>query len=325
MEKKFTTYDEIDFAEDPSFIRWVQGKDQQATSFWNKWMADHPDKRKTIQAAKTIVKSINIKEQTPREEQIKNLWNKIDAATVEKKQEAIVRPIGRRRWLSLAAAACVGFLAVFYLYKPTTSIQSELGEQIAYQLPDRSKVDLNADSKITFKEKGFNSERTIHLEGEAFFEIEKGTPFTVITPSGTIEVLGTRFNVNTRNNNLVVDCEEGKVRVTTKEDARILTAGLGTQLTEIKTGLKSPYQVQIDKKLGWKNGVFFFDNVALMQVVEELERQYAVTVSIEDDLEGRLGNYSFRKGDLEKALKEILFQVNGKFEVNDRQVVIGAK
>ncbi len=325
MEKKFTTYDEIDFAEDPSFIRWVQGKDQKATSFWKKWVADNPEKSEKIKAAKTLVKSIKIKEHEPEAAQIKNLWNKIDAAIEDEPETAIIRPMGRRRWLSVAAAACIGLLAVFYFYNPTNSINTELGEQFAYQLPDNSTIQLNADSKISFKAKRFANNRTVHLVGEAFFEVEKGTHFQVITPSGNIEVLGTKFNVNTRSGNLVVVCEEGKVRVTAKGDAQILTAGLGTKLTDSKTELEKPYAVKVDRKTGWRNGDFYFENVSLNQVVEELERQYAVEVAIENSLGNKMGNYTFKNGDLNKALSDILFQVNGAFIINGKQIKVTAK
>ena len=278
MEKKYTTYNEIDFAEEPSFIRWVQGKDQRATAFWKKWTAAHPEKKEAIKAAKTLVNAIQIKEEEPAEARIKNLWSKIDAATVEeikpKQETATVRTLGRRQWLSYAAAACVGLLAFFYFYNPTTTIDIGNGEQLAYVLPDNSKVDLNAGSKITFKSRSFEGERIVNLEGEAFFEVEKGTSFKVMTPNGMIEVLGTRFNVNTRNGNLVVDCEEGKVRVTANGNAQILTEGLGTKLNKEKSALVDAYTSNVANQTSWRTGNFHLVQVPLQSALEEIERQF---------------------------------------------------
>ena len=123
MEKKYTKYDELDFAEDPSFIRWVQGKDQKATAFWTKWISNNPEKERDIKAAKSIVQAIQIKEEEPSETQIKNIWDKIDRATeTAEKETAVVRSIGRRRWIGYAAAACIGLMAFFTFYNPTTTI-----------------------------------------------------------------------------------------------------------------------------------------------------------------------------------------------------------
>lgn len=326
MEKKYTKYDELDFAEDPSFIRWVQGKDQKATAFWTKWISNNPDKEIDIKAAKSIVKAIQIKEREPSERQIKNLWDKIDSATTTaEKETAVVRSIGRRRWIGYAAAACIGLVAFFTFYNPTTTVDIGAGEHLAYTLPDNSKVDLNADSKITFKAGDFDGDRIVNLEGEAFFEVEKGQSFKVITPNGTVEVLGTSFNVNTRNGNLVVDCRTGKVKVTAKGSEQILTKGLGTKLNKGKSALETAYTTDISKQTGWRNGDFYLVNVAFKQAIEEIERQFNVSIDCEANLIQRVGNYTFKKGDLEKALKEVSFQLNAESTINGNKVTIKAK
>ncbi|MEM1120763.1 MAG: FecR domain-containing protein [Bacteroidota bacterium] len=323
MEKKYTNYDEIDFAEEPSFIRWVQGKDSKANAFWDKWANDHPQKSSDIKAAKVLVQAIEIKETEPSKIQIQNLWEKIDAATVEEtKKTATIRTIGRRGWISVAAAACIGLIAFFTLYNPTETIMVGYGEQLTYTLPDNSTIDLNADSKITFKEGDFANDRIVNLEGEAFFEVQKGQSFKVITPSGMVEVLGTSFNVNTRDGNLTVDCRTGKVRVTAKGSEQILTKGMGTKLTADKSALEAAYETSIDQKIGWRNGEFYLEAVTLEQVIEELERQFAVTIEAPSDLLKKSGTYSFRTDNLEQAMRDITFQLNAEFEINGKNVII---
>ncbi len=326
MEKKYTKYDELDFAEDPSFIRWVKGKDQKATAFWTKWISNNPEKEGDIKAAKSIVQSIQIKEREPSETQIKNLWDKIDSATATaEKETAVVRSIGRRRWIGYAAAACIGLVAFFTFYNPTTTVDIGAGENLAYTLPDNSKVDLNADSKITFKAGDFDGERIVNLEGEAFFEVEKGQSFKVITPNGTVEVLGTSFNVNTRDGNLVVDCRTGKVRVTANGSEQILTKGLGTKLNKEKSVLEPVYETDISKQTGWRSGDFYLVDATFEQAIEEMERQFNISIDCETALTKRVGNYTFKKGDLEKALKEVLFQLNAEYTINGKKVTIKTK
>ena len=333
MEKKYTNYDEIDFAEEPSFIRWVQGKDPKAIAFWTKWVGDNPTKAAAIKAAKVLVNAIKIAESEPSEARIKNLWDKIDAATpVEKSQSkenkqetAVVRSIGRRRWISYAAAACIGLVAFFALYSPTTTVDVGNGERLAYTLPDNSKVNLNAASTISFKAGDFDGERIVNLEGEAFFEVEKGQSFKVITPNGMVEVLGTSFNVNTRNGQLEVDCRTGKVRVTSKGSTQILTKGLGTKLNANQSALEATYETSIDQQIGWINGVFFLGNIPLSGAIAELERQFDVQISCEHSLRSKIGDYSFKNTDLNTALGEVLFQLNATHKIEGNKVTITAQ
>lgn len=326
MEKKFTKYDELDFAEDPFFIRWVQGKDQKATAFWTKWISKNPGKEADIKAAKSIVQSIQIKEREPSEKQIKNLWDKIDSATAtEEKETAVIRSIGRRKWIGYAAAACIGLVAFFTFYNPTTTVDIGAGEHLAYTLPDNSTIDLNADSKITFKAGDFDGDRIVNLEGEAFFEVKKGQSFKVITPNGTIEVLGTSFNVNTRNGNLVVDCSTGKVRVTAKGSEQILTKGLGTKLNKEQSALEDVYPTNITQQTGWRNGDFYLVNTAFDQAIEEMERQFDVTIDCEASLKQRIGDYTFKRDDLEKALEDVLYQLNAEYTISGNKVTIKTK
>jgi len=336
MEKKYTNYDEIDFAEDPSFIRWVQGKDRKAIAFWTKWVHNNPQKKDAVKAAKILVQAIKIKEVAPTETRIKNLWDKIDAATpvdksstkIEKQETAVVRTIGRRRWMSYAAAAaCIGLIAFFTLYNPTTTIDVGNGEQLAYVLPDNSTVNLNAASTITFKAGDFEGDRVIHLTGEAFFEVEKGQSFKVITPTGTIEVLGTSFNVNTRNDQLAVVCRTGKVRVTTKGSEQVLTKGLGTKLNANKSALKPVYKTNVDKQIGWMSGDFYLEQITLNEITAELERQFNIEITCETTLQSKvgLGNYTFKSGDLKTALEEITFQLNAVYKIDGKNVMITSK
>ena len=328
MEKKYTDFDAINFAEDPSFVRWIRHKTPESVRFWNKWQQDHPDKQAIVKEAKILVQAIQIKETTPSDERINQLWDKIDAATSEEqtsiKKEATVRSMRPMRWIAYAAAACVAGLLFFQLYNPSTTVQIGNGQHLAHQLPDESQIELNADSKITYKSKDWSKERIVNLEGEAFFEVEKGASFKVITANGTVEVLGTSFNVNARNGNLIVGCKTGKVQVSAKGDKEILTPGKGTQLNTAKTALVDVYMSDIAQQTGWRNGQFYFENTSLETVVQELERQFDVMIKVDQDLINKVGNYSF-KGNLTEALEDVTYQLNATSFIDGRTVELKKK
>ncbi|MEM6316448.1 MAG: FecR domain-containing protein [Bacteroidota bacterium] len=325
MEKKYTQYTVIDFAEDPEFIRWVRGDNPKATAFWEEWVGNHPEKTTLVDEAKQLVKAIRFREEEPTEAQVKNLWAKIDAATAVAPPTAVVRSINRRRWIGLAAAACIGLIAFFVFYNPTTTVSVSKGAHLVQTLPDDSKVELNADSKITFSKRNFADNRTVHLEGEAFFEVEKGTTFKVVTPQGTVEVLGTSFNVNTRDGQFIVDCRSGKVRVSAKGSSQVLTRNQGTQLATEENKLSTVYPVDIVKKTGWKTGTYNLENVPFEKALAELERQYDVTVKVDAALKNRIGDYTFKGDNLKMAVSDLVFQLNADFKINRKQVIIKEK
>ena len=235
MEKNiYTDFEALDFAQEPSFIHYVKGSDEQAVAFWKNWLEEHPEKAEEVGVARKLVEAIRVKESPVADEQINQLWDKIQTKV---NQEGKVRSLPSRnpairRWIGIAAAACIGLLFFFYQYNPDTTINVRAAEQLVYFLPDSSKITVNAGSVVAFNAKKWEEDRKVELEGEAFFEVKKGSRFQVHTSYGTVEVLGTSFNVYARPDAFAVDCFTGKVRVATdKSEEQILTPGLGTKLT----------------------------------------------------------------------------------------------
>ena len=87
------------------------------------------------------------------------------------------------------------------------------GTQNTFSLPDNSEVVLNSGSEIQYKKWNWDNNRSLNLEGEAFFKVAKGKKFEVNTTVGKVTVLGTQFNVKQRENYFDVSCYEGKVKV----------------------------------------------------------------------------------------------------------------
>ena len=132
-------------------------------------------------------------------------------------------------WIStLAASLIVGFGLLFFLKE--TSYNSQLAQQVDIELPDGSKVQLNAVSTLTHKTFMWNQNRELDLQGEAYFKVKKGDTFSVKTAQGSVTVLGTEFSVNVRENYFNIICYEGKVEVKTKNNTPIiLTEGKAVQ------------------------------------------------------------------------------------------------
>jgi len=227
-------------------------------------------------------------------------WKKLSAKlTDQPKEEA--RTVKLNRWIPLSIAASVSLLVIAFFVFRSTSVSTQLAETKIYQLPDGSEVILSADSKIAFNRWTWSNVRKVTLHGEAFFNVVKGSSFTVETVHGDVTVLGTSFNVNTRPAAFEVACFTGKVRVSSGAEEILLTKGLYTKLEP--EGLTDATTFNVNQGT-WRTGDFYFDATPLHQVIAELERQFNVDVVYSGDASRPYTGY-FNKKDLDQALDMI--------------------
>lgn len=167
------------------------------------------------------------------------------------------------------------------------TIVTPRGRQFQLVLPDQTKVWLNAASSLRYPTVFTGKERTVEITGEAYFEVAKNAkmPFHVKINSETgIEVLGTHFNVNSYDNesSLNTTLLEGSVRVSHKGEKTIIKPGQQAQVSVgTKDRIKVVDDVDVEKVMAWKNGVFDFQDATLQEVMHQLERWYDIEVVYE--------------------------------------------
>jgi len=234
---------------------------------------------------------------TPKKHQISE--SEIELKTKEDgKQEAKV--VRFPNWLKLAAAASVllmlgfwGVLGVLSSKTKTVNYANTSQGTKNVQLPDGSTFDLAANSNLEYPEKNWLNERTVHLDGEATFRVVKGNSFTVLTPFGKVEVLGTVFTVKATNNTLGVSCYEGKVKVSNLKD----------ELPTILMANESASLVNEQQLIARKQKSTVYEDLSLKDLLEELSKQFDEfeyddeKVNLEE-----LRTCKFPSEDLEKAL-----------------------
>ena len=213
----------------------------------------------------------------------------------------------RSLWISLAAA-CAAILLVMYLFYPQQNkISNPNGaEPLAHVLPDESSALLNAGSKLTYSD-DWDDERQVALRGEAFFQVKKGSRFLVQTDHGNVQVLGTSFNVFVRNGRLEVECFSGKVQVQGADVAAptILLAGESVMIEDGQV-LPSSQSITDGAQPGWIEGRFDFQNAPFSRVMEEVERQFQVEISVEiEGMEDEEWSGAFFNDNLKEALEMI--------------------
>lgn len=177
---------------------------------------------------------------------------------------------------SLAAALLGGFLRFYQ-----TTIYCPAGTTLSQFLPDGSEVQLNAGSSITYAPYWWEGNRTLQLEGEAFFKVKKGSRFQVQSEQGKTEVLGTSFNIYARAEDYTVICQTGKVLVTSPYQDSVY---LLPKEKAIWSNQQLKKELQQPQDLAWRRQAFSFDNLVLDRVVKELERQYAIDITLAPSL-----------------------------------------
>jgi len=173
------------------------------------------------------------------------------------------------------------------------TIETPRGGQYQVILPDGTTVWLNASSSITFPVHFPDSIRSVRMSGEAYFDVTtqyaanggKHIPFTVYTNKQKVEVLGTKFNVNTypENDMQRTTLVEGKVKVVLLENGEQATL-LPGQRTEADKHIQIE-QADLEMEIAWKNGDFIFKNERLPHILLQVARWYDIEVDCPPELQ----------------------------------------
>lgn len=219
---------------------------------------------------------------------------------------------------SIAAIFVVGFALFTLIQKDDiSSYNTELAQNETIILPDNSIVNLNELSNIKYISSDWDKNRSLDLNGEAFFEVEKGKRFKVHTDFGTVSVLGTAFNVLSRDNIFKVSCYEGLVEVTYNDEKVELPAGTEFILTSGKSAKSS---IAIAEP-NWLKNMSVFENVSFIDVMNELEKQYNINIQYPTELNVNFTG-AFEHNNLENALKSITNPLNLTYTIQNTNEVI---
>jgi ferric-dicitrate binding protein FerR (iron transport regulator) len=268
-------------------------------------------------------------------------------------------------WKIFAIAASILLICSFgiYLYNfkqpavsdvkvsELTEIKVPKGVTRKIVLPDGTKITINMGSSLKF-EPGFGkTSRTVHLNGEAYFDIAKNPiPFIVNTDHYTIRDIGTIFNVKAYSDDLsfetmVIEGEveiEGKLKIDSDKPQKISVkkqqifklnyapSEAGTiqkeqdfsDIVEVKVQKISSAQAEV--YTSWTEDLLVFEGKTFQEIIKIMERRYDVEIIIKD---WKLRNYeytgSFKNiNEVEKALKILKETTDINYEKNGRIITI---
>jgi ferric-dicitrate binding protein FerR (iron transport regulator) len=209
------------------------------------------------------------------------------------------------------------------------TITAPRGRQFRLVLPDGSRVWLNAASSLTYPTAFSGRERSVQLNGEAYFEIAKDEqlPFRVNIDDKTgIQVLGTRFNVNAypEEAHIKTTLLEGAVRMISGKHNAILAPGQAAQISRRagEQAIKIIDQADPGSALAWKNGLFDFEDASLEEVMRQLARWYDIEVVYEKGIPPIVFGGKMSRDMMLSDLLKVLDESEVHFRTEGRRLIV---
>jgi len=218
-------------------------------------------------------------------------WQSMDLAISRAEAPPETRTARRARLLLRPAFAfglagvVLAAAGVVWLMWPSSSIYTTgRGQQTEILLADSSRVTMNHTSRLTVDRRLLAGDRSVTLEGEAYFAIRTtGQSFVVSTSAGTVRVLGTEFNVRVREDRLEVAVVRGRVRVTGHHsggDSSVVLAEGQETICRRGEGPGTPANIPFAGCPGWIYGQLLFEKVPLLSACSEIEARFDVVITI---------------------------------------------
>lgn len=163
-------------------------------------------------------------------------------------------------------------------------ITAEHSDKKSAELPDGTRIWLRGGSQLSYANQWTGKERRVKLQGEAYFEVEHdpARPFKVeLENGGTVEVLGTQFNIQQSSDQTAVLVRSGKVRFSpnAKTAGPVLTANQKAVFDYSEAQVRVSNLSSLNE-LAWQTGGLEFVNTPLDQVVNDLEKYYSVKIAL---------------------------------------------
>lgn len=380
FKKDYSGFKTADFLRDNSFIEWIKygHENRNLDLYWKIVRENTTGIEDEIQDAIRIVKLLVAENEDANNYRKEAAWERIQSRI---SGTGYLRAINLGKGIMLryrAVAAVLGALILlggalytgfFFSGEKMTAIKdsyttivSPAGHKTEISLPDSSRIWLNSETIIRYSA-GFNiDDRLIYLDGEAYFDVEKGKlPFEVRTEVINVRVLGTAFNVKCYRDEDIVEATlvRGSMivenlnaisgqneQILLKPNQKVVFSkktGVKANIASVKTEtvMEGAKQESIDTKVpvnqvgllesydtrkstGWIDGLLYLESETLLDLSEKLERRYNVEFFfMSEELKEFKYTGTLREYSLEQVLKAIESTSPVKFKVDENKVYAG--
>ena len=238
--------------------------------------------------------------------------------------------------LRVAAVILVMFLVGGYIYVrkmeeirlANNIVTVPVGQRVNLQLPDGTSVWLNASSEIIYPAYFSGSTREIHLNGEAYFEVEHNAskPFIVHTETFDIKVLGTKFNVEAYKGmeGFTTALMEGSVEVTDRKNKDKSVRLYPAQKVAFRNGELCKSPIDNYDVYRWREGLICFKETRFADLMRQLEKNYGVRILIKNEaVKEKVFSGKFRTTDgIDNALRLLQKEGHYTFEWDENKTTV---
>lgn len=275
-----------------------------------------------LEALKTILDKQEM--HVPEIKSANEMWSELQTKR-EVKHKPLLKDKNSSRpfiWvLGILGLALLGMILLYFFNNRTnTRVKTLYTPKTEVPLIDGSFAILGPHSQLEYNEKKWNTHRLVTLEGQAFFNIEKGAPFKVRTLAGEVEVLGTQFDVwNIHTDYMRVACTEGSVRVTDPNgNARILKASEHVYITE---GSIEKVSSESDKLIDWQSNFRNYESTPIKIVFHDLERFYPITFEMENSEQKEVFSGILPINDLAKCVAYLEASLQYESKIDENKII----
>lgn len=317
-----------------------------------KYITGNATREEILQVKEWVRASKNIEKELLR---LKNIWifsgleNEISEKRKEAEIERILRIVRnlkakqqknafRRKIFRYAAIAVVliglSGLGGYFIaqrrslsYFNGTEIIVCRGERSTVLLPDGSMIKLNSDSRLKLASDFRSGNRTIDLQGEAFFKVAHDSrhPFTVKTGGLNVQVLGTVFNVSNYPGDSLITTflQSGKVKISTEFSDNVILNPKEAYSYNRVTHESSKTKMQDLRMTDWTKGILTIDGEKIGELAKKLERRFDVNIAFGDkEVADHVYTGSIKDEDINTVLAALEFASSIRYERNGNKITL---
>ena len=200
------------------------------------------------------------------------------------------------------------------------TINVPYGKRFNLKLSDGTDVYLNSGTIMKYPISFLpNQTRSVHIEGEAFFNVKKAANsiFEVRSNQITASVYGTKFNFKNFSEDFSSDIVlvEGSLGISNENTADINMLSPGYKASIDKEIFKIT-KSKVNSKIytSWVDGDVIFRNETFEQIIQKLQRLYNITIINNSEISNQLFNASINVE--EETIEEVLGYFNKIYNID---------
>lgn len=162
------------------------------------------------------------------------------------------------------------------------------GKELSVTLPDSTRIWLWPNSTVEFPERFTGDTREITISGEAYLDVyhNEKKPFVVNTPYFSTRVYGTEFGIKAKSSKEAsVTLVDGKLAVVTEQNPEEVMLRPDQEATLGSDGSVSLREVDTYSLQQWRDGMFYFENESLFNILLTIGRWHNVSVVVSADVD----------------------------------------